>query len=82
MLAATSFRTLQEAVELANNTRYGLAVENINRALELAVKLKAGVVWINTTNQLDAACGFGGIRESGFGREGGLEGMLDYMRGA
>ncbi|MGH8200894.1 MAG: aldehyde dehydrogenase family protein [Steroidobacteraceae bacterium] len=84
VLAATSFRTLPEAVELANNTRYGLAAtlytENINRALELAVKLKAGVVWINTTNQLDAACGFGGIRESGFGREGGLEGMLDYMR--
>ncbi len=84
VLAAASFRTLQEAVELANNTRYGLAAtlyaENINRALELAVKLKAGVVWINTTNQLDAACGFGGIRESGFGREGGLEGMLDYLR--
>jgi aldehyde dehydrogenase (NAD+) len=84
VLAVTSFRTLQEAVELANNTRYGLAAtlytENINRALELAVKLKAGVVWINTTNQLDAACGFGGIRESGFGREGGLEGMLDYLR--
>jgi aldehyde dehydrogenase (NAD+) len=84
VLATTSFRTLQEAVELANNTRYGLAAtlytENINRALELAVKLKAGVVWINTTNQLDAACGFGGIRESGFGREGGIEGMLDYMR--
>ena len=84
VLVTTSFRTLQEAVELSNNTRYGLAAtlytENINRALELAVKLKAGVVWINTTNQLDAACGFGGIRESGFGREGGLEGMLDYMQ--
>jgi aldehyde dehydrogenase (NAD+) len=84
VLAATSFRTLEEAVELSNNTRYGLAAtlytENINRALELAVKLKAGVVWINTTNQLDAACGFGGVRESGFGREGGLEGMLDYVR--
>ena len=84
VLAATSFRTLEEAVELSNNTRYGLAAtlytENINRALELAVKLKAGVVWINTTNQLDAACGFGGVRESGFGREGGLEGMLDYLR--
>jgi aldehyde dehydrogenase (NAD+) len=84
VLAATSFRTLPEAVELANNTRYGLAAtlytENINRALELAVKLQAGVVWINTTNQLDAACGFGGVRESGFGREGGLEGMLDYLR--
>jgi aldehyde dehydrogenase (NAD+) len=84
VLAATSFRTLEEAVELSNNTRYGLAAtlytENINRALELAVKLKAGVVWINTTNQLDAACGFGGVRESGFGREGGLEGLFDYLR--
>ncbi|MGH8294887.1 MAG: aldehyde dehydrogenase family protein [Steroidobacteraceae bacterium] len=84
VLVTVSFRTLPEAVELANNTRYGLAAtlytESINRALELAVKLKAGVVWINTTNQLDAACGFGGVRESGFGREGGLEGMLDYLR--
>ena len=84
VLAAMSFRTPQEAVELANNSRYGLAAtlytENVNRALDLAVRLKAGVVWINTTNQLDAACGFGGIRESGFGREGGLEGMLDYLR--
>ena len=84
VLAATSFRTLREAAELSNNTRYGLAAtvytENINRALELAVTLEAGVVWINTTNELDAACGFGGMRESGFGREGGLEGMLEYMR--
>src|SRR6185312_7344499 len=64
----------------SRTTAATLYTENINRALELAVKLKAGVVWINTTNQLDAACGFGGIRESGFGREGGLEGMLDYVR--
>jgi aldehyde dehydrogenase (NAD+) len=84
VLTVTTFRSLGEAVELANNTRYGLAAtvysENINRALDLAGRLKSGVVWINTTNQFDAACGFGGVRESGFGREGGLEGMLDYLR--
>ena len=84
VLTAMSFRTLKEGVELANNTRYGLAAtvwsENINRALEVAGQLKAGVVWINTTNQFDAACGFGGYRESGFGREGGLEGMFEYLK--
>ncbi len=60
---------------LANDTRYGLAAsvwsENINRAIELASKVKAGVVWINATNMFDAAAPFGGYRESGFGREGG-----------
>ena len=84
VLTAMSFRTLKEGVDLANNTRYGLAAtvwsENINRALEVAGQLKAGVVWINTTNQFDAACGFGGYRESGFGREGGLEGMFEYLK--
>lgn len=86
VLAALSFRTLDEAVELANNTRYGLAAsvwsENINRALEVAGQLKAGVVWVNSTNQFDAACGFGGYRESGFGREGGLEGLYEYVKPA
>jgi aldehyde dehydrogenase (NAD+) len=70
-----TFRTHAEAVELANNTRYGLAAsvwtENINLALDVAPKLKAGTVWINSTNVFDAASGFGGYRESGFGREGG-----------
>lgn len=84
VLAAMSFRTLKEAVELANNTRYGLAAtiwsENINRALEAASLMKAGVVWINTTNAFDAACGFGGYRESGFGREGGREGIFEYIK--
>lgn len=84
VLAAMSFRTLKEAVELANNTRYGLAAtiwsENVNRALEAASQMKAGVVWINTTNGFDAACGFGGYRESGFGREGGREGFIDYLK--
>jgi aldehyde dehydrogenase (NAD+) len=83
VLAAMTFRTPAEAAELANNTVYGLAAsiwsENINVALDLASKVKAGVVWVNCTNQFDAACGFGGYRESGYGREGGREGMLEYL---
>ena len=83
MLAAMTFRTPKEAVELANNTVYGLAScvwsENINVALHVAAQLKAGVVWVNCTNLFDAACGFGGYRESGYGREGGREGLLEYM---
>ena len=83
VLAAMTFRTPKEAVELANNTVYGLAScvwsENINVALHVAGQLKAGVVWVNCTNLFDAACGFGGYRESGYGREGGKEGLLEYM---
>src|SRR2546429_3848003 len=79
VLVSMTFRTPAEAVELANNTPYGLAAsvwtENINLALDVAPKIKAGVVWINCTNLFDAASGFGGYRESGFGREGGKEGM-------
>lgn len=86
VLVSTTFRMPSEAVELANNTRYGLAVsvwtENINLALDMAPKIKAGVVWVNATNLFDAAAGFGGIRESGFGREGGWEGLLAYLRPA
>src|ERR1700693_422110 len=82
VLVATTFRTPDEAVALANNTRYGLAAsvwtENVNRALEVAARIKAGVVWINSTNMFDAASGFGGYRESGFGREGGREGLIEY----
>src|SRR5437016_4851429 len=77
-------RTPGEAVELANNTPYGLAAsvwtETINLALDVAPKIKAGVVWINCTNLFDAASGFGGYRESGFGREGGKEGMWEYLK--
>jgi aldehyde dehydrogenase (NAD+) len=84
ILVAMSFRTPEEAVALANNTRYGLAAtlwsENINLALDIAPKLKAGVIWINGTNQFDAAVGFGGYKESGFGREGGREGMAAYLK--
>ncbi|RUW51744.1 aldehyde dehydrogenase family protein [Mesorhizobium sp. M1A.F.Ca.ET.072.01.1.1] len=83
VLATMSFRNTEEAVELANNTRYGLAAsvwsENVNLALHVAPQLKAGVVWVNGTNMFDAACGFGGYRESGFGREGGREGMFEYL---
>ncbi|MFL5475309.1 MAG: aldehyde dehydrogenase family protein, partial [Gemmatimonadales bacterium] len=81
-----TFRTPAEAVELANNTRYGLAAsvwtENINLALDVAPQLKAGTVWINCTNVFDAASGFGGYRESGFGREGGREGLREYVKWA
>ena len=81
---SSTFRTPPEAVMLANNTPYGLAAsvwsENINQALHLSPQLKAGVVWINSTNIFDASSGFGGYRESGFGRESGYEGMLEYLR--
>jgi len=83
VLAAMTFRTPSEAVELANNTVYGLAAcvwsESINVALHVSAQLKAGVVWVNCTNLFDAACGFGGYRESGYGREGGKEGLLEYL---
>jgi aldehyde dehydrogenase (NAD+) len=84
VLVGMTFRTPAEAAALANNTRYGLAAsiwsENINVALDLAPKIKAGVVWVNCTNQFDASSGFGGYRESGFGREGGREGMFEYLK--
>jgi aldehyde dehydrogenase (NAD+) len=83
VLAAMTFRTPREAVELANNTVYGLAAsvwsESINVALHVAAQLKAGVVWVNSTNLFDAASGFGGYKESGYGREGGREGLYEYL---
>ena len=83
VLAAMTFRTPREAVELANNTVYGLAAsvwsESINVALHVAAQIKAGVVWVNSTNLFDASCGFGGYRESGYGREGGREGLVEYL---
>ena len=84
VLVAMSFRRPDEAVELANNTRYGLAAsiwsENISLALETARQVKAGSIWINSSNLFDAAAGFGGYRESGYGREGGKEGLFAYLR--
>jgi aldehyde dehydrogenase (NAD+) len=83
VLAAMTFRTPSEAVELANNTVYGLAAcvwsESINVSLHVASQFKAGVVWVNCTNLFDASCGFGGYRESGYGREGGREGLQEYL---
>ena len=83
VLAAMTFRTPAEAVELANNTVYGLASsvwsESVNVALQVAAQIKAGVVWVNSTNLFDAACGFGGYKESGYGREGGREGLTEYL---
>ena len=79
-----TFRTPEEAVALANNTRYGLAssiwTESVNLALDIAPKIKAGTVWVNCTNVFDAASGFGGYRESGYGREGGREGLWEYVK--
>ena len=83
VLTSLTFRKPSEAVAIANNTPYGLAAsiwsENINLALDIAPKIKAGVIWINSTNLFDAACGFGGYKESGFGREGGIEGIRAYQ---
>jgi aldehyde dehydrogenase (NAD+) len=84
VLVTMSFRTPDEAVALANNTRYGLAAsvwsETIGRALDIAPRLASGVVWVNATNLFDAAVGFGGYRESGYGREGGREGIYEYVK--
>jgi aldehyde dehydrogenase (NAD+) len=84
VLVSLTFRTPAEAIALANNTRYGLAAsvwsDNINLALDVASKIKAGSVWVNCTNLFDGASGFGGYRESGFGREGGQEGLYEYLR--
>ncbi len=86
VLVAMTFRTPDEAVALANNTAYGLAAsvwsESVSTALDVALRLQAGTVWVNGTNHFDAASGFGGYRASGFGREGGREGMWAYVRHA
>ncbi|HSV84317.1 MAG TPA: aldehyde dehydrogenase family protein [Ramlibacter sp.] len=84
VLVTMTFRTPDEAVAVANNTRYGLAAsvwsETIGLALGIAPQLQAGVVWVNTTNLFDAGVGFGGYRESGYGREGGREGCYEYLK--
>ncbi|XP_073458447.1 aldehyde dehydrogenase family 16 member A1 isoform X2 [Aquarana catesbeiana] len=84
VLVAMTFRTAKEAIALGNNTPYGLAAsvwtENLSLALEGALSIKAGTVWINGHNMFDAAAGFGGYKESGFGRDGGKEGLFEYVR--
>ena len=83
VLTAMTFRTHAEAIQLANNTRYGLSAsiwsETLSVALDAAARVKAGIIWVNGTNMFDAAAGFGGYGESGFGREGGIEGMMEYL---
>ncbi|MBX3095758.1 MAG: aldehyde dehydrogenase family protein [Fimbriimonadaceae bacterium] len=84
VLVAMTFRTPSEAVTLANNTIYGLAssvwTQNLDTAHDIAAQIKAGTVWVNSTNLFDASVGFGGYRESGFGREGGREGLFEYLK--
>jgi aldehyde dehydrogenase (NAD+) len=84
VLAILTFRTPEEAVEKANNTSYGLSAgiwtDKGARILWLAERLRAGVVWNNTFNRFDAAAPFGGYQESGFGREGGRQGLRAYLR--
>jgi len=83
VLAVMSFRTPEEAIQRANNSAYGLAAgvwtDKGGKILEIASKLEAGVVWCNTYNQFDASSPFGGYKESGFGREGGRQGLLEYL---
>merc|ERR1712226_1170960 len=84
VLAVMRFRTAKEAVALANNTNYGLGAsvwsESLPVSLEVALSIKAGAVWINSHNLFDAAAGFGGYRESGYGRDGGKEGLFEYVK--
>jgi aldehyde dehydrogenase (NAD+) len=84
VLVTMTFRTPEEGVALANNTRYGLAAtvwtESLGLAVDVSRRIKAGTLWVNCTNQFDAASGFGGYRESGFGREGGREGLFEYVK--
>jgi aldehyde dehydrogenase (NAD+) len=83
VLSVLTFRTPDEAVEKANNTPYGLSAgvwtEKGSRILSMVKRLRAGVVWANTFNRFDPASPFGGYKESGFGREGGLHGLLPYV---
>jgi len=86
VLSVLTFRTPDEAVEKANNTPYGLSAgvwsDKGSRILEVAARLRAGVVWANTFNQFDPTSPFGGYRESGYGREGGRHGLASYLKGA
>jgi aldehyde dehydrogenase (NAD+) len=83
VLSVLTFRTPDEAIERANNTPYGLSAgvwtEKGSRILKMAQKLRAGVIWANTYNKFDPTSPFGGFKESGFGREGGLHGLAPYV---
>jgi aldehyde dehydrogenase (NAD+) len=86
VLAVQTFRTPDEAIEKANNSPYGLSAgiwtEKGSKILWMAERLRAGVIWANTFNKFDPASPFGGYKESGFGREGGLQGLGAYVRDA
>ena len=83
VLSVMSFRTAEEALQRANDSRYGLAAgvwtDKGSKIFEMASRLQAGVVWLNTYNRFDATSPFGGVKESGFGREGGLHGLRAYL---
>ena len=84
VLAIQTFRTVDEAIEKANNTPYGLSAgiwtDKGSKAFNMAAQLKAGVIWANTFNKFDPASPFGGFKESGFGREGGMHGLEAYLK--
>jgi aldehyde dehydrogenase (NAD+) len=84
VLSVMTFRTPDEAIERANNTPYGLSAgvwtDKGSKIFKIVSKLRAGVVWANTYNKFDPTSPFGGYKESGFGREGGLHGLLPYVR--
>lgn len=84
VLSILTFRTIGEAIEKANNTAYGLSAgvwtDKGSKILQVSAALKAGVVWANTYNKFDPASPFGGYKESGFGREGGKQGICDYLK--
>ena len=83
MLAIQTFRTVEEVIEKANNTPFGLSAgvwtDKGSKIFTMTSKLKAGVIWANTYNKFDPASPFGGYKESGFGREGGLHGLMPYL---
>jgi len=84
VLAIQTFRTIDEVIEKANNTPFGLSAgvwtEKGSKIFYLSQKLRAGVIWGNTFNKFDATSPFGGYKESGFGREGGLHGLKSYVK--
>ena len=84
VLTIQTFRTIDEVIEKANNTPFGLSAgvwtEKGSKIFKLSKKLKAGVIWANTFNKFDPASPFGGYKESGMGREGGLHGLKPYLK--
>jgi aldehyde dehydrogenase (NAD+) len=84
VLAVQTFRTVEEVIEKANNTPYGLSAgvwtDKGSKIFQMTSKMRAGVIWANTFNKFDPASPFGGYKESGMGREGGLHGLMPYVK--